>query len=190
MIHPEVSSRSSGIKISREISIDADADIVAARQQGRMLAVGFGFSSSEATIVATAISELACNIIVHATRGEIILSAMSHSVPPALTITARDQGAGIADIPRAMQDGYSTSGRLGIGLAGVQRLMDSFDIVSEVGKGTVVPATKWHSGRSAAGTTTSPGHFAKLSSPGQPPLNGHSPERKPDSVNGTSPARQ
>lgn len=190
MIHPETSSPSSGIKIWREISIDADTDIVAARQQGRMLAVGLGFSSSQATIVATAISELACNIIVHAKRGEIILSAMSHSVPPALTITARDQGKGIADVRRAMQDGYSTSGRPGIGLAGVQRLMDSFEIVSEVGKGTVVTATKWESGSSAAGTTTSPGQLAKISSAGQLPLNGHSHERKPDSVNGTSPAGQ
>ena len=164
MIHPEVSAISGGVKISREISIDADSDIVAARQQGRMLAVGIGFSSSEATIVATAISELARNIIVHAKRGEIILSAMSHSVPPSLTITARDQGEGIADVPRALQD--STSG-FGIGLVGVQQLMDSLEIVSEVGKGTVVvTAGKWRSGRSAAGTTTSPGQFAKLASAG------------------------
>lgn len=168
MIHREVFSTSSGIKISREILIDADTDIVAARQQGRMLAVGLGFSLSEASIVATAISELARNIIVHAKRGELILSAMSHSVPPSLTITARDQGEGIADIPRAMQDRHSTSDHLGIGLAGVQRVMDSFEIVSEVGKGTVVTAKKWQSGRSAAGTTTSPGQFAKLSSAGQP----------------------
>ena len=66
--------------------------------------------------------------------------------------------------------------------------MDSFEIVSEVGKGTVVTARKWQSGGSAAGTTTSRGHFAKLSSAGQPPLSSHSHERKPDSVNGTSPA--
>ena len=96
-----------------------------------MLAVGLGFSSSQASIVAMAISELACNIIAHAERGEIILSAMSHSGPPSLTVTARDHGDGIADIPRAMQDRYSTSGHLGIGRAGVQRRCGSCESVSK-----------------------------------------------------------
>jgi len=94
MISHEVSSRSSGINISRTISIDGDADRVAAQKQGMMFAVGLGFSLSEATIVATATLDLAGNILVHATRGEITLSAMSHSVPPALTVTARGQGDG------------------------------------------------------------------------------------------------
>ena len=107
MISREVSSRSSGIKISRAISIDGDADRVAARQQGAVFAVGLGFSPSEATTVATAISELAGKILVHAARGEITLSAMSHGVPPALTVTARGEGEGVADGQRAIRDRYS-----------------------------------------------------------------------------------
>ena len=89
-------SRSGGIKISRVISIDGETDRVAAEQQGTMFAVGLGFSSSEAINVGAEISRLAADILVRATRGEILLSAMSHSVPPALTVTARGQGEGMS----------------------------------------------------------------------------------------------
>ena len=117
-----------------------------------MFAVGLGFSPSEATTVATAISELAGKILVHATRGEITLSAMSHGVPPALTVTARGEGEGVADVQRAIRDRYSRWGRLRNSLAGVERLIDRVEIVSEVGKGTVATAGKSHDGRSTAGT--------------------------------------
>ena len=121
--------------------------------------MGLGFSSGEATVVAMAISELARNIFCYAKRGEIILNAVKHDDQSAVIITARDQGMGIVDLPRAMRDGYSTSGSLGIGLPGVKRLMDEFDIASEVGKGTVVTATKWQRAqalrRSARGWLTS-----------------------------------
>jgi serine/threonine-protein kinase RsbT len=128
------------------VAIERDADIVVARQQGRMLAVGLGFSSSDATIVATVISELARNILLYGECGEIILSAVERDDRSAVIVTARDQGMGIADLPRAMQDGYSTSGRLGVGLPGVKRLMDEFDISSEVGRGTTVTAAIWQRG--------------------------------------------
>lgn len=160
MISREVSSRSSGIKISRAISIDSDADRVAARQQGTMFAVGLGFSLSEATTVATTISELAGKILVHATRGDIILSAMSHSVPPALTVTARGQGERVADVQRAMRGRYSTWGRLRNSLAGVERLIDRVEIVSRVGKGTVATAGKSHGGGSTAGREARPEQLA------------------------------
>jgi serine/threonine-protein kinase RsbT len=126
------------------VPVQSDTDVVAARQQGRALAARLGFSSSEATIVATAISELARNIVLYATCGEIVLTIENHnSNGPILVITARDQGKGIADLRLALQDGYSTSGRLGVGLPGVKRLMDEFQIESTVGRGTVVVVKKW-----------------------------------------------
>ena len=161
LIH-EVASRSGGIRISRAISIDGAPDRVAARQQGMMFAVGLGFSSSEATNVATAISELAASMLVDATRGEIVLSAMSHSVPPALTVTARSQGKGMADVSHAPEDRHSTWGRLGNGPAGAERLIDSFEIVSEVRPGLVATEGEPHDGRSTAGTKESPQPLAEL----------------------------
>jgi serine/threonine-protein kinase RsbT len=116
---------------------------VTARQKGRALATRLGFSSGDATIVATAISELARNIVLYADHGEIVLKPVDRGTHVGLIITARDEGEGIPDIRQAMQDGYSTSGRLGVGLPGVKRLMDEFEIASEVGKGTVVTVKKW-----------------------------------------------
>jgi serine/threonine-protein kinase RsbT len=125
------------------VPVASDIDIVFARQQGRALAIRLGFSSSDATMVATAISELARNIVLYAKRGEIILTAVVNSEHRGLVITACDDGDGIADIRQALQDGYSTSGRMGVGLPGVKRLMDEFEISSTVGKGTVVSVKKW-----------------------------------------------
>jgi serine/threonine-protein kinase RsbT len=125
------------------VPVASDIDIVAARQQGRALAMRLGFSSSDATMVATAISELARNIVLYAQRGEIILAAVVNSEHCGLVITACDDGDGIADLRQALQDGYSTSGRMGVGLPGVKRLMDEFEISSTVGKGTVVSVKKW-----------------------------------------------
>lgn len=125
------------------VPVASDIDIVSARQQGRALAMQLGFSSSDATMVATAISELARNIVLYAKRGEIVLAAVVNSEHRGLAITAYDNGDGIADIRQALQDGYSTSGRMGVGLPGVKRLMDEFEISSTVGKGTVVSVKKW-----------------------------------------------
>jgi serine/threonine-protein kinase RsbT len=125
------------------VPVQSDVDIVAARQKGRALATRLGFSSSDATIVATAISELARNIVLYAKRGEIALTATSNGEHPGLIIVACDEGEGIPDVRQALQDGYSTSGRMGVGLPGVRRLMDDFEISSVVGKGTVVTVKKW-----------------------------------------------
>jgi serine/threonine-protein kinase RsbT len=124
------------------VPVESDQDIVAARQKGRELAARLGFSSSDATMVATAISELARNIVLYAPRGEICFRLESHGEDPVLVITACDEGEGIADVRQALQDGYSTSGRLGVGLPGVKRLMDEFEISSTVGCGTVVVVKK------------------------------------------------
>jgi len=125
------------------VPIKVDSDIVAARQQGRTLASRMGFSSGDATLIATAISELSRNIVLYATHGEIIVAAVENGVRRGVVVVARDKGPGIADVRRAIAGGYSTSGGLGLGLAGVRRLMDEFEVVSDVGIGTTVTAKKW-----------------------------------------------
>lgn len=125
------------------VEVRTDADIVTARMHGRELAVQLGFPSGPATLVATAISELARNILLYALRGEITLTPLRASSRRGLMVVARDEGPGIPDIERALQDGYSTSGRLGLGLPGVRRLVDEFSIDTQPGRGTTVVVKKW-----------------------------------------------
>ena len=126
-----------------QVPINSDQDIVAARQKGRSLAAALGFSSGDATLIATAISELARNIITYAKSGEIRLTVINGSARQGIQLVARDQGPGIPDVQQALRDGFSTSGSLGIGLPGVKRLVDEFEIVSEENRGTTVTAKKW-----------------------------------------------
>jgi serine/threonine-protein kinase RsbT len=125
------------------VSIKVDTDIVTARQQGRMLAAQLGFTSTDLTLIATAISELARNIVLYAKAGEIILQQVQNGHYNGIELIAVDQGPGIADVKRALQIGYSTSGSLGMGLPGVRRLMDEFEIKSDPGQGTMITAKKW-----------------------------------------------
>ena len=125
------------------VPIDSDSDIIVARQKGRALAGELGFSPTDVVRIATAISELARNVLSYAAKGEIRLEAVNGRNGCGIAITATDRGPGIADVDRAMQDAYSTSGGLGLGLPGVRRLMDEFTIESTVGEGTTVSATKW-----------------------------------------------
>ncbi len=125
------------------VAIESDRGIVEARQLGRAMAVKLGFSPGAATLVATAISELARNILQYAGQGEITLQPVERLGDCGLVVLARDQGPGIADVRLAMEDGYSSSGRLGLGLPGVRRLMDEFEIQSGPGFGTSVRAVKW-----------------------------------------------
>jgi len=130
--------------VSEEIvSIKADVDVVVARQRARGLLSGWRFSGSELTLIATAISEVARNIISYAGNGEVVLRIVRRGQQRGLLVIARDRGPGIADIERAMEDGYSTSRGLGLGLPGSKRVMDEFELVSEVGKGTEVTMIKW-----------------------------------------------
>jgi len=125
------------------VTIKADVDILTARQKGRALAQEIGFSNSSLTLIATAISELTRNILLYARTGELILSQVQEDGLQGILLVAKDSGPGIPDITRAMEVGYSTSGSLGLGLPGVRRLMDEFQIVSAAGKGTTVTARKW-----------------------------------------------
>lgn len=125
------------------IAIRSELDIVQARQQGRALATEVGFDGPDLTLIATAISEVARNIVSYAREGEIVLRPITQPGRRGLMVVARDEGPGIPDIGLAMQDGYSTGKSLGLGLPGAKRIMDDFVIASEVGKGTTVTMTKW-----------------------------------------------
>src|SRR6202163_3533497 len=107
------------------------------------MATELGFSTGDATLIATSISELARNIVSYARRGEITLKIIHASVRHGVLIIASDSGPGIRDIRQAMRDGFSTSGSLGLGLPGVRRLMDEFEITSKPEQGTVVTVKKW-----------------------------------------------
>ena len=125
------------------VAIRSDGDIVSARQQGRSLAAVIGFTATDATLIATAISELARNIVLYAGQGEVMMHRVESSHKKGIVICARDRGPGIRSIEDVLRDGYSTSGGLGLGLPGVKRLMDEFAIESEPGQGTMVTVKKW-----------------------------------------------
>jgi len=126
------------------ISVRSDADIVVARQRGRELAARLGFGLTDQTLIATAISELTRNIVLYAQRGRIVLKALRKGGRRGIMVVARDDGPGIPNVEQALQSGFSTSGGLGLGLPGVRRLTDEFDIASAVGRGTTVTVKKWN----------------------------------------------
>jgi len=125
------------------VAINSDQDIVSARQKGRAMAMELGFSSGDATLIATAISELARNIVTYARKGQITLKGVQGSSRVGILVIASDEGPGILDIRQALRDGFSTSGSLGLGLPGVRRLMDEFEITSQPNLGTTVAVKKW-----------------------------------------------
>ena len=125
------------------VRIQSSADIVTARQEGRSMAATLGFGTTTLTIIATAISEVARNIVEYAKEGEIAIAPLGNGTVKGLQIVARDQGPGIVDLETAMRDGYSTSKSLGMGLPGAKRLMDEFEITSARGEGTTITMKKW-----------------------------------------------
>lgn len=125
------------------VGIASDDDVVAARQAGRRLAEALGLGSTDLTLVATAISEVARNITAYAGSGEIVVRRVERRGRRGIEVVAHDEGPGIDDLERALQDGYTTGGGLGLGLPGARRLMDDFAISSRVGVGTTVTMTKW-----------------------------------------------
>ena len=128
------------------IAVNADPDIVTARQAARKVAAEAGLPSTELTVLATAVSEIARNIVRFAGVGEVMVEQIEDQHGRGVRIVARDAGPGIVDLERAMQDGYSTYQGLGLGLPGAKRLMDEFAVVTKSGRGTTVTMTKWHSG--------------------------------------------
>ncbi len=127
----------------QRLAIDTESDIITARQFGREMASRLGFSTGDLTLIATAISEVARNIVDHAGRGEVRLWACENGRQVGICIEAHDRGPGIDDLELAMQDGYSSKDGLGLGLPGSRRIMDEFEIHSELGQGTYVLMKKW-----------------------------------------------
>lgn len=125
------------------MQVRSDLDVLKARQYGKELASSLRFSSSDRTIIATAISEIARNTVLYAKAGWMSLQLIQQGKRRGIMVVAKDEGPGIPDLDLAMQDGYTTSHGLGIGLPGAKRLMDEFEIVSEVGKGTTITMKKW-----------------------------------------------
>jgi serine/threonine-protein kinase RsbT len=128
------------------VDVTGEEGIVASRQQARSAAKSLGFGLVDQSRIATAVSELARNIVRYATgsRGEVIISELrSVDTRTGLEIVVRDEGPGIADVSQALRDGYTSGQGLGMGLPGAKRLMDELTIDSAPGHGTSVTIRKW-----------------------------------------------
>ena len=130
---------------AERIAIESDADVVTARQRARSLAIELDMPSTDQTLLATAISEIARNITTYAVRGEVLIDVVrdARDGRRGVRVVARDEGPGIEDLERALTDGYTTGGGLGLGLPGARRLVDEFDIQTAPGEGTTVTLIKW-----------------------------------------------
>ena len=128
---------------AERIAIESDADVVTARQRARALAVGLEMPTTDQTLLATAISEIARNITAYAQRGEVRLDVIQDGGRRGIRVVAVDEGPGIDDVEKALTDGFSTGSGLGLGLPGARRLVDEFDIQTAPGEGTRVTLVKW-----------------------------------------------
>jgi serine/threonine-protein kinase RsbT len=131
------------VEDGRAIPIARDTDILTARLAARALASRVGFTGTDLVLIASVVSEVARNIVAYARPGEVVLSVVQHRSRLGLEVIARDQGPGIADLSRALEEGFSTSRSLGLGLPGSKRFMDEFRLESTLGIGTTVTMRKW-----------------------------------------------
>jgi serine/threonine-protein kinase RsbT len=131
------------IDLEVRVRLDCDRGLIEARRQGRQLAMRCGFTYADRAIITAIVSELGRNILLYATSGEMLMKVVAENSRTGILVAACDKGPGIADLSQAMRDGYSTSGRLGIGLPGVKRLADEFDVDSDPQRGTTVVVRKW-----------------------------------------------
>jgi serine/threonine-protein kinase RsbT len=125
------------------VPVREEADVAVARAVARAVALAEGLTASRAAAVATAVSEVAWNILLHAGAGEILVDAAAERGRRGVVVVARDEAGGVGDVARAMEDGYSTRGGLGLGLPSARRLMDEFALASAAGGGTTVTMRKW-----------------------------------------------
>ncbi len=124
------------------IEVRETLDVSHARREAARLCAGAGLNRVDTECVVLSVSELAHNLVQHGGGGRLTVS-VEEGAPPCVVVQAEDEGPGIADLARVMEDGYSTTGGLGSGLPGVKRLMDEFEITSAPGQGTRVVARKW-----------------------------------------------
>ena len=128
---------------AERIAIDSDADVVKARQRARALAITLDMPSTDQTLLATAISEIARNITTYAGEGEVALRVRREGARAGIEVVATDEGPGIANVELAMQDGFTTGNGLGLGLPGTRRLVDDFELDTTPGVGTRIRMVKW-----------------------------------------------
>ena len=129
---------------SRSIALESEHDIIIARSEVRAIAARLGFRLLDQTRLATVTSELARNVVKYARRGRMIAQPLDATQARAgLRLIFEDSGPGIPDVTAAMRDGFSTGRSLGKGLPGSKRLVDHFEIESEVGRGTRVTVVRW-----------------------------------------------
>lgn len=134
-----------------DLFISDASDVDWARHSAREMGMREGLTEERAVALATAVSEVARNIVVHAGKGEISFRPVANGGRRGIRVVASDRGPGIADIARAMEDGYSTKGSLGLGLSGAKRLVDEFEIESVVGAGVTITLTQWDKGDDPSG---------------------------------------
>lgn len=125
------------------VPLRSSSDIVLARQKVRQWATDLHFSLVDQTKLVTAASELARNALDHGKGGEMTIETLNSGARAGLRLTFEDHGPGIPDIEQAMRDGYTTGSGMGLGLGGSKRLVNDFNIESEVGKGTRITVARW-----------------------------------------------
>ncbi|MFH8336384.1 anti-sigma regulatory factor [Streptomyces sp. AM6-12] len=128
------------------LPVGSDADLAWVRQHVRQVAAGLGFGLVQQTKLVTAASELARNTLVHGGGGHVEVTLLTDGAQPGLRLSFVDTGPGIRDIERAMTDGYTTGGGLGLGMSGAKRLVKEFTVDSRPGQGTTVTIADWVSG--------------------------------------------
>lgn len=129
-----------------KLDIRSESDVVVVRQVIRQRAAEMKFSIVDQTKLVTAASELARNTLVHGGGGAALIEALNEGGRTGLRLTFEDEGPGIADVELAMRDGYTTGGGLGLGLGGAKRLVNQFQIDTQVGRGTRVTVVRWKIG--------------------------------------------
>ncbi len=130
-------------KAVQRVPIEEEADVPMARRSVRDIGISAGLLAPDVEALATAVTELARNILVHARRGEVVIEKSRRGDRPGVIVVARDEGPGIAEVNRALEDGFTTAGGLGLGLPSTRRLVDDFAIESRLGAGTIVSIGKW-----------------------------------------------
>jgi len=128
---------------SETLPVREASDILLVRQFVRECATALGFSVLDQTKLVTAASELGRNTLIHGGGGTMLLETFVKNDRRGLRLTFEDKGPGIADLEQAMTDGFTTKGGMGLGLGGSKRLVNEFEVVSRVGEGTRVTATRW-----------------------------------------------
>lgn len=129
--------------LGKTFTLTSDRDLVTIREFGRRLAFEVGFDNNGQTLISTALSEICRNVIEYANRGEVVIEYSNGEKSNGITITVSDEGPGIEDLKKALQEGYSTGQGLGVGLPGAKRIMDEFEIQTNHGKGTTIKMCKW-----------------------------------------------